>query len=94
MHLTVVVLKVVDTATAKRKVTPTQKTAINSLAWAYIEAANFAIRFNPTVKRYYQRKLAKTNVILAKKAVAHKLARACFYVLRDQVAFDVKRAFG
>ena len=37
------------------------------------------------MKRYYQRKLAKTNVIIAKKAVAHKLARVCFYVLRDQV---------
>ena len=32
--------------------------------------------------------------IVAKKAVAHKLARACFYVLRDQVEFDVNKAFG
>ncbi len=64
------------------------------LAWAFIEAANFSIRYNDTVKRYYQRKLAKTNVIIARKAVAHKLARACFYVLRDQVEFDVNKAFG
>lgn len=64
------------------------------LAWAFIEAANFAIRYNDTVKRYYQRKLAKTHVVVAKKAVAHKLARACFYVLRDQVEFDVNKAFG
>ena len=64
------------------------------LAWAFIEAANFAIRFNATVKRYYQRKLAKTNVVIAKKTVAHKLARACFYVLRDHVEFDVNKAFG
>lgn len=28
------------------------------------------------------------------KAVAHKLARACYYVLRDQVPFDEVRAFG
>ena len=27
------------------------------------------------------------------KTVAHKLARACFYVLRDQVEFDVNKAF-
>ena len=74
-----------DTVMARRKVIPTRRMAINILAWAVIEAANFAIRFNDTVKRYYQRKLAKTNVVVAKKAVAHKLARACFYVLRDQV---------
>jgi transposase len=38
--------------------------------------------------------LAKTNQIIAIKTVAHKLARACFYVLRDQVPFDVAKAFG
>jgi transposase len=64
------------------------------LAWAFIESANFAIRYNDTVKRYYQKKLAKTKVVVARKTVAHKLARACFYVLRDQVEFDVNKAFG
>ena len=64
------------------------------LAWAFIEAANFAIRYNKTIKRYYQRKLAKTHVVVAKKTIAHKLARACFYMLRDQIEFDVDKAFG
>jgi len=31
--------------------------------------------------------------VVAIKAVAHKLARACYYVLRDQVPFDIKKAF-
>ena len=31
--------------------------------------------------------------IVAIKAVAHKLARAAYYILRDHTAFDVKRAF-
>jgi transposase len=31
------------------------------LAWAYVEAANFAVRYNPQIKRYYQRKRAKTK---------------------------------
>ena len=78
----------------KKKSNTNTKNGNKYLAWAFIEAANFAIRFNDTVKRYYQRKLAKTNVVVAKKAVAHKLARACFYVLRDQVEFDVDKAFG
>jgi transposase len=63
------------------------------LAWAYVEAANFAVRYNPQIKRYYQRKRAKTKGVVAIKAVAHKLARACYHMLRDGSAFDVDRAF-
>ena len=64
------------------------------LAWAFIEAAHFAVRYDDTIRRYYQKKCAKTLNVVAIKAVAHKLARACFHVMRDGVAFDVKRAFG
>ena len=63
------------------------------LAWAYVEAANYAVRYSPKIRRYYQRKAARTNGIVAIKTVAHKLARACYYILRDQVVFDVNRAF-
>jgi transposase len=78
----------------KKKSSTNTKNGNKYLAWAFIEAANFAIRYNDTVKRYYQKKLAKTKVVIARKTVAHKLARACFYVLRDQVDFDVNKAFG
>jgi hypothetical protein len=27
------------------------------------------------------------------KAVAHKLCRACYYIIKDQVAFDITKAF-
>jgi transposase len=63
------------------------------LAWAYVEAANFAVRYNPQIKRYYQRKCAKTKRVVAIKAVPHKLARTCYHILRDGSAFDVNRAF-
>ena len=78
----------------KKKSNTNTKNGNKYLAWAFIEAANFAIRYNDTIKRYYQRKLAKTHAVVAKKAVAHKLARACFYVLRDKAEFDVNKAFG
>jgi transposase len=78
----------------KKKSNTNAKNGNKYLAWAFIEAANFAIRYNDTVKRYYQKKLAKTKVVIARKTVAHKLARACFYMLRDQVEFDVNKAFG
>jgi hypothetical protein len=58
-----------------------------------VEAANFAVRFNPLIRRFYQRKKAKTNGIVAIKAVAHKLSRACYHIMRDEVSFDVGRAF-
>jgi transposase len=51
------------------------------------------VRYNPQIKRYYQRKRAKTKGVVATKAVAHKLARACYHILRDGSAFDVNRAF-
>ena len=38
-------------------------------------------------------KKAKKNVAIAVKAVAHKLARACYHVLKDQAPFDQARAF-
>ena len=39
-----------------------------------MEAAQFAIRFNPTVQWFYQRKQAKSPLMVARKAVAHKLS--------------------
>ena len=63
-------------------------------AWAYRETAQFAIRFSPSVQRFDQRKQAKSPLMVARKAVAHTLARACYYVMRDLVPFDVQKAFG
>jgi transposase len=78
----------------KKKGKGNTKNGNRYLAWAYVEAANFAVRYCPRIKRYYQRKRAKTNGIVATKTVAHKLARACYHILRDQVPFEVEKAFG
>lgn len=64
------------------------------LSWAYIEAAHMAKRYYPVIKRYHDKKAAQTNGIVAARAVSHKLARASYYVLRDQAVFDEKRLFG
>ncbi len=64
------------------------------LSWAFVEAANFAIRYDERARAFYRRKRAKTKTVVATKAVAHKLARACFYVMRDRVPFEPKRCFG
>lgn len=77
----------------KKKGTGNRKCGNRYLAWAWIEAANFAIRFEPAIRRWYQRKAAKKPRLVALKAVAHKLARAGFYLLRDGGTFDTHRAF-
>jgi transposase len=80
----------------KRKGQGNVKNGNPYLGWAYMEAAQFALRFNARAQRFYQRKLAKSNnnTILARKPVAHKLARACYYIMRDLVPFDAMKAFG
>jgi transposase len=39
------------------------------LAWAFVEAANFALRCCPQAKSFYDRKKSKTNRVLAIKAL-------------------------
>jgi hypothetical protein len=62
------------------------------LAWAYVEAANFAIRHDTQVKRWYERKCAKRHRVLALKTLASKIARACYHMLREGTDFDRARA--
>ena len=77
----------------KKKADNNAKNGNKYLAWAFIEAAHFAVRFYPEAKRYHDRKAAKVNAVVAIKSIAHKLARAVFHVLRDQQPFDPKKVF-
>jgi transposase len=78
----------------KRKGRGNAKNGNKYLAWAFIEAAHFAVRYNAKIKSFYERKKAKTKIVVALKAVAHKLCRACYYIMRDRVTFDLSKAFG
>jgi transposase len=78
----------------KKKGEGNTKNGNKYLAWAFIEAANFAVRCCPQAKSFYERKKSRTNRILATKALAHKLARACYHILHDQKPFDVHLCFG
>jgi len=78
---------------AKKKGQNNKKNGNAYLGWAFVEAANYAIRYSEPVKKYYQRKLSKTNRIVAIKTIANKLSKACYFILRDKVEFDVKKLF-
>ena len=83
----------VHTSNRKKKGEGNVKNGNKYLAWAFVEAANFAVRFCPEAKRFYERKKAKTNNIVATKALAHKLARACYHILKEEKPFDGTRCF-
>lgn len=81
------------TSNGKRKGSGNTKNGNKYLSWAFIEAAHFAMRYCAEAKRFYERKKAKTNTVVAIKALAHKLARACFHILKERKPFDVTRCF-
>jgi transposase len=83
----------VRTSNGKKKGEGNTKNGNKYLAWAFVEAANFALRYCAEAKRFYERKKAKTSNVVAIKALAHKLARACFHILKERKPFDVTRCF-
>jgi len=76
----------------KKKGEGNRKNGNKYLAWAFVEAAHAALHYEG-IRAFYQRKRAKKNGAVATKAVGHKLSRACYHVLKEQVPFDVTRAF-
>jgi transposase len=63
------------------------------LSWAYSEAAVHAFRWNKSCRRFYDRKLNQRGCAVAHNALAHKLARAAYYIMRDNVSFDEAKLF-
>jgi transposase len=82
------------TSNGKRKGSGNKKNGNKYLAWAYSEASELARRYYPEPRAYYHRKMQKTNAPMAHSALAHKLARAGYYVMRDQVPFEPQKLFG
>src|SRR5882672_8097678 len=77
----------------KKKADNNGKNGNKYLAWAFVETAHYAVHYYPKTKSFYDRKAAKTNAVVAIKAIAHKLARAAYHVLHDRQPFDPKKAF-
>ena len=77
----------------KKKGANNKKNGNRYLAWAYVEAAYHAARSNPQAQRFHQRKMSKSNRTLATKALANKLTKATYYMIRDQVPFDSGKLF-
>jgi hypothetical protein len=77
----------------KRKGANNRKNGNRYLSWAYTEAANFARRYCPMAPKFYQRKMAATNKIVATKALSNKLTKATWYMLKHKVPYDPMKLF-
>ena len=77
----------------KKKGDNNQKCGNKYLAWAFVEAAHFARRFDEPCRRWYDRKAARTSKVIATKALACKLAKAAWHVMRSGAAYDARRMF-
>jgi len=82
------------TSNSKKKGTGNRKNGNPYLSWAFSEVGHFAQQYHAEARKYFQRKRARTNGIVAARALAHKLARASYYVMKDMVVFDPERIFG
>lgn len=85
----------IHTSNNKKKGNGNSKCGNKYLGWAFVEAATFAARHSPEINAWFQRKEARSGKrVIAIKALANKLAKVCFFIMRDKAAFDVKRLVG
>lgn len=78
----------------KKKGEKNRKSGNKYLCWAYVEAANFAKRYCPYAKAYYKHKFKESgNNVLSTKALASKIARATYYVLKNDVDYNPEKVF-
>jgi transposase len=78
----------------KKKGQNNRKCGNRYLCWAFMEAAHFAARYYPEAGTFVDRKSAGRRRVLGLKALASKLCRASYFVMREGVEFDPKRLFG
>ena len=82
------------TSNSKKKGANNSKCGNKYLAWAFVEGANFARRYDAQCRRWYDRKVAKTSNVIATKALACKLAKAAWHVMAEGTDYDSQRMFG
>lgn len=61
------------------------------LKWAFSEAAVLFLRKNPAAKQYFARLQTRHGKGKALTVLAHKIARAVYFMLKREKAFEMKR---
>jgi len=81
------------TSNEKTKGKGNTKNGNRYLSWAFSEAADHARQTHELSRNFYNRKLNQTNASVAHHALAHKLARAAYFIVRDHVEFKEDKMF-
>jgi transposase len=68
------------------------------LKWAFTQAANLAVRYYPTLRKFRDkhanRRKGKAATMVANCILAHKIAIATFHMMKEGVPFDEVKLFG
>lgn len=68
------------------------------LKWAFSQAATYAVRYYPKIRRYFDRHLrrhrGRARKLIAYNIIAHKLAQAAYHILRDGTVYRGNMLFG
>ena len=81
------------TSNGKAKGKGNKKNGNKYLAWAFSEAAEMARRHDLSARAYYLKKKQRSNFMIAHNALARKLARAAYCVMKDQAPFIPEKLF-
>jgi len=84
-------VKCAKESNGKRSGTSGAKIGNAHLTWAFSEAAVLFLRENPAGQKFLARLEKKHDKGKALTILAHKLARAVYYMFKRKVAFDMKR---
>jgi transposase len=87
-------VKAQSTSNGKKKGNNNRKNGNRYLSWAYVEAANHNKRSCPRARKFVERKTAEKNYTVAIKALANKLSKASYFIMRDQKTYDSSLLFG
>ena len=86
-------VKCAKESNGKRSGTSGTKIGKAHLKWAFSEAAVLCLRDNPAAQKFLARLEKKHDKGKALTILAHKLARAVYYMVKRQTAFDMHKFF-
>lgn len=70
-----------------------QKCGNRYLSWAFVEASNFARRYDEQCRRWFDRKAAKVGTVVATKALGCKMAKAAWHIMAKGTDYEAARMF-
>jgi len=77
----------------KKKGKGNTKNGNKYLSWAFAEAVQRARQYDKPARDFFNKKASKCEYPVAYASLANKLARAAYFIMRDEVPFDHKKLF-